>query len=90
MSLTFIVLFAFAHFVFQLAIIRLVVQPCKCLVWLPSSLHPNFSPLIHFCCPLNDIKVLGVPFGMASFISSFLQNVLNKNVHHVNALSKLK
>jgi hypothetical protein len=70
-SLVFINLFAFAHFVSQLAILRLVFQPHKCLAWSPSNLHLNFSPLIDFCCPLDDIKVLGVPFGFVSFISSF-------------------
>jgi hypothetical protein len=70
--------------------VGLVVQPRKCFTWSPFSLHPNFFLLIDFCCPLDDIKILGVPFGFASFISSFLQDVLNEDVHHVNALSKLK
>jgi hypothetical protein len=67
-----------------------MVQPYKCLAWSPSSLHPNFSPSIDFCYSLDDIKVLGVPFGFASFVSSFLQNMSNEDVHHINALSKLK
>jgi hypothetical protein len=67
-----------------------MVQPYKCLTWSPSSLHPNFSPSIDFCYPLDDIKVLGVPFGFASFVSSFLQGMSNEDIHHINALSKLK
>jgi hypothetical protein len=35
-------------------------------------------------CPLN-----GIPFGFASFASSFLQKVLGKDVQHVDMLPKL-
>jgi hypothetical protein len=38
---------------------------------------------------VDDIGVLGVSFGFASFSSSFLQDVLNEDVCHVEMLPKL-
>jgi hypothetical protein len=37
----------------------------------------------------KHIRVLGFPFGFVAFSSSFLQDVLDEDVCHVNALSKL-
>jgi hypothetical protein len=49
----------------------------------------GFSSFIDFCCLLDGIWVLGIQFEFASFISSFLQNVLDEDVHHVNVFLKL-
>ncbi len=54
---------------------------------LTSQVH-KFSPP-NFCCPSNNIKVLNIPFGFVFFIS-FLQDVLDKDGCHVDALLKLK
>jgi hypothetical protein len=35
------------------------------------------------------MKVLGVLFGLTSFSSYFMQDALDKNVHHGEGLSKL-
>jgi hypothetical protein len=67
----------------------LVVQPCKCLAWALYGLPHGFTLLIDLCCLNDDIKILGVPFGFDCFSLSFLQKVLNENVHHVDELSRL-
>jgi hypothetical protein len=36
-----------------------------------------------------NIRVLGAPFGSVSFFSSFLQNILDEDVHHVDMLLEL-
>ncbi len=68
----------------------LVVQPRKCSTWSPSSLSFGFSLLANFCCPLDGIWVLGIPFGSTSFFFSFLQDAPNKDVCLAKALSRLK
>ncbi len=67
-----VVSLVFECFVSQLAFMGLLVQPCKCSTWVPSSLSLKFVPLVEFCWPLYGIKILGVLFGFASFASSFL------------------
>jgi hypothetical protein len=64
--------FSFDHFATQLTLMALVVQPCKCIIWSPSSLPPNFSPPFGFCYSLYNIRVLKVPFGFVLFSFSFL------------------
>jgi len=68
----------------------LIIQPCKCLAWSPLGFPFGFSPHFGFCYPLNGIRVLGVPFGFASFSFSFLQVVLNEDVRHVKTFLGLK
>jgi hypothetical protein len=67
---TFVSLLIFECFVYQLAFMGLVVQPCKCMAWSPFYFPFDFSPLIDFCCPSNNIKVLWILF--KSFYFSFL------------------
>ncbi len=56
-----------------------------------SRLFFNFSPPTNFCYHLDDIRVLGIPFGSIFSTSSFLQNTtLDKDVCYVNALPKLR
>jgi hypothetical protein len=50
----------------------------------PSNLSLGFAPLVGFCCCVDNIKILGVLVGFASFYSSFLQKALGKDVHHVD------
>jgi hypothetical protein len=69
-----IVSFVYEHFQTELRGIGLSMQPYKCVAWSPCSLSPNFDT------PSKGIKVLGVPLGITSFTSSFIKNVLLKNV----------
>jgi hypothetical protein len=64
-GLAFIVHLAFDHFVFQLVLMGLMVQPYKYLAWSPSSLHLGFYRTIDFYYPLDDINVLGIPLGLS-------------------------
>jgi hypothetical protein len=70
-SLVFIIPFVFEHFGSQLAFVGFVVQPCKCLVWSSFDLFFGFFAPFNFRHLSNNIKVLGVPLGSASFISFF-------------------
>ncbi len=38
----------FEHFVFHLAFVGLLVQPCKCMIWLPFGLFFGFFLLVNF------------------------------------------
>lgn len=67
----------------------MLVQPHKFLAWLPSSLPLAFSPFVGFLYLLDGIKVLDASFGFVFFISSFLQDALDEDVHHVDVLLKL-
>ncbi len=67
-----------------------VVQPCKCLAWSFFDFPFGFSPPINFCCSLDNIKVLGIPFIFISFSLSFLQDTWDEDVRHVDALSRLR
>jgi hypothetical protein len=53
------------------------------------NLFFEFFSLVRFCIHSNGIRVLGIPFGFASFSSSFIQKALDEDVHHGNALPKL-
>jgi len=90
-SLAWPLLFFFCYwtFFFQLAFMGFVVQPCKCLAWSSFDLHFGFFLLINFCCPSNNIKILGIPVIFISFSLSFLQDTFDKDVHHVDALPRL-
>lgn len=54
-----------------------------------SSLLPRFALLVGFCCLVNSIRILGISFG-SSFFSFFLQEVLDEDVCHVDALLRSK
>jgi hypothetical protein len=41
------------------------------MVWSPFGLPHEFSLIVDFCCLLNGIKVLDIPFGFVFSISSF-------------------
>jgi len=43
--------------------------------------HPNLLP--------HQIRVLGVPLGTSLFISSFIKNVVLKDVRHVNLFPRM-
>ncbi len=78
------------HFVSHLASMGLIVQLCKCLAQASSNLFLWFIPLVEFYAPFDGIKILGVPFGFASFAFSFLQEVLSENVRHVDVFPRLR
>jgi hypothetical protein len=67
----------------------LSIQPHKCLAWIPFGLPFGFIPLVEFCCPLDDTKILGIPCGSTSLAFSFLQEVLGEDVWHVDVFLKL-
>jgi hypothetical protein len=46
--------------------VGLAIELYKCLAWFLLNLL-GFSPP-HFCCPLDNVKVLGFPFGFFSFL----------------------
>jgi len=67
-----------------------------CLFNLASAQHGLYlayflgsSPLSNFYCFLDNIRILGVSFGFASFISSFLKKVLDEDVQHAYMFSRL-
>jgi hypothetical protein len=84
---TFTIHLAFDHFVSQLTLMGLMIQPCKCSTWLPSNLHPDFFSFYWFCCPLIDTKVLGILFGFTFFFNGIL---LNEDVRHVEMFPRLR
>ncbi len=59
------------------------------IAWSLSNLPIDFSSFANFYTLLDGIKVLGFPFGSSSFTSSFFQDILNNNVHHIKSLSTL-
>ncbi len=75
----------FHHFSFQLNLIGLTVQPCKCGIWSPL----RFSPTSGFCTLVEGIKVLGVPLGSFSFTSFFFQDAFDNVVQHIDVFFKL-
>jgi hypothetical protein len=77
---------AFDHFVSQLALMGLMMQPSKCLTWSPFN-PLDFSPPIGFCYPSNNIKILGISFGSTSFFNGIS---LNEDVCHVEAFPRLR
>jgi hypothetical protein len=52
-------------------------------------LPTGFTPFHGFCCLPDNSRVLGVSFGFVAFFFSFLENVLDENVYHVDVLLKL-
>jgi hypothetical protein len=46
----------------------LSIQPCKCSTWALFGLLLGFVPHVEFYCHLDGIKIIGVPFGFASFV----------------------
>jgi len=90
LALAHVISIAFNHFASLLVFVGLSIQLCKCSAWAPSSLPHGFILPTKFYCPLSNIKILGVPFGSISFTSSFLQEVLGKDVWHVNVFLILR
>jgi len=84
LGLAHVISLTFDHFASQLTFVGLFVQPHKCSAWVSFVLSLEFAPLAEFCCPLCGIRILGVPFGFASFASFFLQEALGENVQHGN------
>jgi hypothetical protein len=66
-----------------------VVQPCKCLDWSSFYLAFGFFPPIDFCCPSNNIKIVGILIIFISFSLFFLQDTFDKDVCHVDVLPRL-
>jgi hypothetical protein len=71
-SLAHVVPLAFDHFVSQFAYVGLTIQPYKYSAWAPSNLLLGFNFPIGLCYPIDNITILGIPFGSNSFPSFFL------------------
>ncbi len=82
-------LYALEHFQTELHAIGVFIKLYKCVAWSRSNLLFNFNTPSQFITPLEKIRVLGVPLGTSSFISSLIKNVLLKDVHHVDLLPKI-
>lgn len=87
---TSIVFHAFDHFASQLGLVGLMIQNCKFVTTWFTSTCLNFSFHVGFYTPLDNIKVLGIPFGSPSFAFFFIQYALDDNVCHVEALLSLR
>jgi hypothetical protein len=81
---------AFNHFASELAYVELVIPLCKCSGWALFNLPFGFTLALNFCCIINNIRILCDLFGLGFFSSLFLQEVLNEDVHHVDAFLKSK
>ncbi len=78
----------YEHFQIELCAIGffyLTLEMCN----MPLVLSPNFNTPSQFNTPLEGIKILGVPLGTSSFKSSFIKNILLKDVWHVDLLLRL-
>jgi len=64
--------FAFNHFVFLLAFVGVGCSTSKVIILGPSSLPPKFALVTSFYCPINEIRILNIPFGFGYFSSPFL------------------
>ena len=70
---------AFVHFVVQLALLGLEVQPSKCVAWSPSG-RGAFDVLPDGVRYASDgVRVLGVPLGSAEYEGSFLVLALEED-----------
>ena len=67
---------AFVHFVVQLALLGLEVQPSKCVAWSPLG-RGAFDVLLDGVRYASDgVRVLGVPLGSAEYEGDFLVSTL--------------
>jgi hypothetical protein len=41
-------------------------------------------------CVVDNIRIMGIPFGFSFFWSSFLQKTLSEDVHHANVFLRLE
>jgi len=79
-----IVSFTYKHFQTKLHVIDFSIQVQKCVAWSPFGLFPDFNTPSQFYTPSKGIKILRVPLGTSSFTSSFIKDVLLKDVRHVD------
>jgi hypothetical protein len=80
---------AYEHFQTEFRVIGLSIQLKKCVAWSPPDLPPNFNTPSQFTTPSKRIKILGVPLGTLTFTSSFIKDVLQEDVRHVNLLFRM-
>ncbi len=71
-GLTHVIFLTFGRFASQFTFVGLFIQPCKCLTWVHLTYFLGSSPLSSFYYLSDRIRIFGVPFGLASFVSSFL------------------
>jgi hypothetical protein len=87
---THVISLVFYHFISQLVFVGLFVQLYKCSAWPPSGLPPRFIPLIEFCRPLDGIRILGIPFGFASFTFFFFAGRYKQGCSTCRCVPKIK
>jgi len=84
-----IVSYAYEHFQIEFHAIGLSIQPQKCIAWSSSSLPPDFNNPSQFTTPFERIKILGVLLGTLIFTSSFIKNIMLKDVEYVDFFPKM-
>ena len=67
---------AFSHFVAQLALLRLSVQPSKCVAWFPSGLGAFVVLPEGVSYAMEGIRLLAVPLGREEYVGGFLSSAL--------------
>ena len=80
---------AFSHFIAQLALLGLSVQPSKCVAWSPSGLGAfvvlpggvSYAP--------EGIRLLGVPLGTEEYVGDFLSSALEEDRRGLDQLEHL-
>lgn len=75
---------AYLHFIDQLALIGLSVQPRKRRVWSPLPLPDSFTSTLSIPPWSGGIRVLGVPFGGEEFECDLLQEALPQDYFTLN------
>ena len=70
---------AFSHFVLQLALLGLSVQPPKCVAWSPSGfgVFPVLPEGVSYVT--EGIRLLGVPLGTEEYVGGFLSSALEED-----------
>jgi hypothetical protein len=70
-------------------LVGIVIKFGKCVTWSSLGLALKFLPPLGFYSLIGGIRVLGVPLRSLSFTSFFLQEALDNDVQHMDALLKL-
>jgi hypothetical protein len=64
----------------KLHVIGLFIEPHECVAWSPFGLPLDFNTPSQFTNPSEGIRILGVPLDTLIFTSSFIKNIMIKDV----------
>ena len=70
---------AISHFVAQLALLGLSVQPSKCVAWSPSKFGAFLILLEGVSYATEGIRLLGVPLRIEEYVGGFLSSALEED-----------